>query len=196
MSRGDQLPSKERSSVYPIADCYSAIIINNDTHWRNLVDALGRPKLRQDIRFFTVADRCANMDAVDAEIAALTHTHTKTDSFDLLIARRVACAPVRTLVDVVNDPHLHERGSLRRIDHPKYGPIMVPASPLGFEGTEPQSYPHKRAARCRHAGHPGRAAATRCCCARRIGYGPHCLMRATLPPPLAREGLPSCLDAS
>lgn len=127
-------------NVYPSSDGYIAIITNNETHWRNLVDALGRPELGQDIRFFTVADRCANMDAVDAEIAALTRTRTKTDLFDLLIARRVPCAPVRTLVEVVNDPHLHERGSLRRIDHPEYGPIVVPASPLRFEGTEPQPY--------------------------------------------------------
>ena len=50
------------------------------------------------------------------------------------------CAPVRTLQEVVNDPHLHERGSLQWIDHPEYGRIVLPASPLRFPGVEPVAY--------------------------------------------------------
>jgi CoA:oxalate CoA-transferase len=127
-------------NVYPTSDGYIAIITNNETHWRNLVEAMGCLELAQDPRFLTVADRCANMDAVDAAIGSVTKDRTKSDLFELLIARRVPCAPVRTLVEVVNDPHLHARGSLRRIDHPEYGSIVVPASPLRFGGSEPQPY--------------------------------------------------------
>jgi crotonobetainyl-CoA:carnitine CoA-transferase CaiB-like acyl-CoA transferase len=43
---------------------------------------------------------------------------------------------VRTLVEVVNDPHLHERGSLQWIDHPEYGRIVVPTTPLRFGGED------------------------------------------------------------
>ena len=127
-------------NVYPTRDGYIAIITNNETHWRNLVDALACPALAEDPRFRTVADRCENMDAVDAAIGAVTRERTKSDLFELLIARRVPCAPVRTLVEVVNDPHLHARGSLQRIEHPEYGSIVVPASPLRFGGSDPQPY--------------------------------------------------------
>jgi len=44
----------------------------------------------------------------------------------------VPCAPVRTVTEVIQDPHLHARGSLRWIDHPEYGRIVVPTSPLRF----------------------------------------------------------------
>ena len=127
-------------NVYPTSDGYIAIITNNETHWLNLVVALGHPDMASDPRFLKVADRCANMDALDAALGVITQQRTKAELFDLLISRRVPCAPVRTLLEVVNDPHLHERGSLQWIDHPEYGRIVVPASPLRFTGEEPQAY--------------------------------------------------------
>jgi len=127
-------------NVYPSSDGYIAIITNNETHWRNLVAALECPALQEDPRFATVPDRCANMDALDAALGEITKRSTKAELFDRLIARRVPCAPVRTLQEVVDDPHLHARGSLQRIDHPEYGSIVVPTSPLRFGGAERTVY--------------------------------------------------------
>jgi CoA:oxalate CoA-transferase len=50
------------------------------------------------------------------------------------------------LVEVVNDPHLHERGSLRWIDHPEYGRIVVPTTPLRFDG-EDAAVPYRPSSR-------------------------------------------------
>lgn len=40
------------------------------------------------------------------------------------------------------DPHLHQRGTLREIDHPDLGPLTIFTSPLRFNGepNEPRSY--------------------------------------------------------
>ena len=43
---------------------------------------------------------------------------------------------MRDLVEVTNDPHMHERGMLEWIDHPVYGRIVVPTSPLRFHGAD------------------------------------------------------------
>ncbi len=123
-------------NVYPTTDGYIAIITNNDTHWRALLQALDAPALAEDSRYATVRGRCEHMDAVDQAIGDLTRPHTKGELFERLIKHRVPCAPVRTLLEVVNDPHLHERGSLRWIDHPEYGRMVVPISPLRFEGED------------------------------------------------------------
>lgn len=123
-------------NVYPAADGYIAIITNNDAHWRNLVEALGCQDMAEDSRFASVKARCENMDALDAGIAVITRGKTKDELFELLIRNRVPCAPVRTLLEVVNDPHLHERGSLRWVDHPEYGRIVLPTSPLRFLGDD------------------------------------------------------------
>ena len=47
---------------------------------------------------------------------------------------RVPCAPVRELDEVVNDPHMHERGALQRVDHPELGDIVLMAGALRFGG--------------------------------------------------------------
>lgn len=127
-------------NVYPTSDGYLAIITNNDQHWRWLITALGCPELGDDPRFRTVRDRCQNMDEVDAQMADRTKGYTKAELFDLLIRNRVPCAPVRTVLEVVNDPHLHARGSLQWIDHPEYGRMVVPASALRFDGGERPEY--------------------------------------------------------
>lgn len=133
-------------NVYPTSDGYIAIITNNEQHWRYLVDALKCPHLADDPRFLTVKERCANMDAVDAAIGEITRDYEKAALAELLIGQRVPCAPVRTLVEVVNDPHLHARGSLQWIDHPEYGRIVVPTTPLRFGG-EDAAVPYQPSAR-------------------------------------------------
>lgn len=129
-------------NVYPVRDGYLAIITNNDQHWAWLVQALGAGALAADPRLQTVKGRCKNMDEVDAAIGALTAPYTKAELFELLIKSRVPCAPVRTVTEVIDDPHLHQRGSLQWIDHPEYGRIVVPSSPVRFAGeTKPPYQP-------------------------------------------------------
>jgi formyl-CoA transferase len=52
-----------------------------------------------------------------------------------MLAAKVPCAPVRNLAEVMNDENMHARGSLQRVDHPDLGPVVLPHSPLVFEGT-------------------------------------------------------------
>jgi CoA:oxalate CoA-transferase len=127
-------------NVYPTSDGFLAIITNNEQHWRQLVQAFGKPELAADPRFVTVRERCKHMDEVDAQIAELSRAYTKDALFDLLIQHRVPCAPVRTLQEVVNDPHLHARGALQWVDHPEYGRIVLPSSPIRFPDEEPVAY--------------------------------------------------------
>ena len=127
-------------NVYPTSDGYVAIITNNDQHWQWLVEALGCRKLAADQRLQTVKGRVDHMDEVDAAIAEVTRGYDKASLFELLIQNRVPCAPVRTVTEVIDDPHLHARGSLQWIDHPEYGRIVVPSSPLRFAGGENTPY--------------------------------------------------------
>ena len=72
------------------------------------------------------------MDVLDAAITAKTMEHTQESLVNRLRAASVPCAPVQELDDVINDPHLRARGSLKDIEHPIYGKIVVPESPLRF----------------------------------------------------------------
>lgn len=119
-------------NVYPTRDGHVAIITSNDKHWDALVQALGLQALAADPRFRSREQRARHMEALDAEIATITLGFTQTDLLTRLRAARAPCAPVQELDDVVNDPHLIARGSLRHIQHPAYGDIVVPESPLRF----------------------------------------------------------------
>ena len=124
-------------NVYPTQDGYIAIICVGETHWKSLIDAMGRPELADDPRFASLKTRVANIDAVDEIVGAFTQRFAKQALFELLLKHRVPCAPVRDLDEVVNDPHMLERRALQWIEHPELGRIPVQSSPLRFEGVDP-----------------------------------------------------------
>ena len=132
-------------NVYPTRDGYIAIICVGEAHWQSLARAMGRPELARDPRFGSLKSRVAHMDAVDEIVCGWTREWDKLALFDLLIGNHVPCAPVRSLDEVVNDAHMHERGALLQIEHPELGPITVQRSPLRFEGTPlPEMLPSSR----------------------------------------------------
>ena len=123
-------------NVYPCADGHLAIICTNETHWRNLVEAIGDPRLSEDPRFATRDGRVACMDEVDGLIAKWSSALPRDAAMALLRTTKVPSAPVRDLIEVTNDPHMHGRGALHWQDHPEYGRVVVPGSPLRMHAHE------------------------------------------------------------
>jgi CoA:oxalate CoA-transferase len=123
-------------NVFQTADGHVAIHIVTEAHWQNLLKAMGREDLADDPRFATNAARVAHMDETDALVEAWSRTLDKMEVFARTKAYRIPCAPVRTAPEVMNDPHMHERGMLERIDHPELGEIVVPTTPLRLHGTD------------------------------------------------------------
>src|SRR5439155_92347 len=109
-------------NVFPTADGHVAIHVVTEAHFQNLLKAMGREDLADDPRFATNAGRVAHMDETDALVDAWTRTLPKMEVFARAKAYRIPCAPVRNAPEVMNDPHMHERGMLERIDHPELGP--------------------------------------------------------------------------
>jgi crotonobetainyl-CoA:carnitine CoA-transferase CaiB-like acyl-CoA transferase len=123
-------------NVYPATDGHVAIICVVETHWRNLLAAMGREDIADDPRFADNARRVENLAATDAVVEAWTRTLGRDEIFAVTRRHRVPSAPVRDLREVMNDPHMHERGMLERLAHPELGDIVVPTSPLRFHGAD------------------------------------------------------------
>src|SRR6516165_4602034 len=123
-------------NVFPTADGHVAIHIVTEAHWQNLLKAMGREELKDDLRFATNAARVAHMDETDALVEAWTRNLVKMEVLARTKVYRIPCAPVRNAPEVMNDPHMHERGTLERIDHPELGEIVVPTTPLRLHGTD------------------------------------------------------------
>ncbi len=126
-------------NVYPTRDGHIAIICVGETHWKSLLGVMQRDDLNQDPRFADLQSRVANIDAIDALVGEFTSRYDRKELFDLLMRHRVPCAPVRDLDEVVNDEHMHARRALEWIEHPIYGRMCLPNSPLRFDGVEPMA---------------------------------------------------------
>src|SRR5487761_1076481 len=124
-------------NVFPTKDGHVAIHIVTEAHFQNLLKAMGRDDLSDDPRFATNAGRVAHLEETDALVAEWTRTLGKMEVFARTKQYRIPCAPVRNPVEVMNDPHMHERGMLERVDHPELGPIVVPTTPLRLHGADP-----------------------------------------------------------
>jgi CoA:oxalate CoA-transferase len=145
-ARGDQAPARTGNrhgglgispyNVYPTTDGYVVLNAPGDHHFRAILDVMGRSDLKDDPRFLTRTTRVAHFAAVDELIESWTKTMTKDEAARRMLAAKVPCAPVRDLNEVMNDQNMLARGSLQRIDHPELGPVVLPHSPLVFEGTE------------------------------------------------------------
>ena len=120
-------------NVYPTKDGYIAIICNHQHHWESLISVMNREDLKNDERMVSMTARVEHMKVIDDLIAKWTEQFSKQVLFEMLIAHRVPCAPVRNLQEVVNDPHMHARGMLEEIQHPEFGEMTVARSPLRFD---------------------------------------------------------------
>jgi CoA:oxalate CoA-transferase len=123
-------------NVYRTADGYVVLNAPGDHHFRAILDVMGRGELKDDPRFESRASRVANFAAVDDLIESWTCTLSRNEVAERMLARKVPCAPVRDLQEVMIDKNMHARGSLQWIDHPDLGRVVLPHSPLVFEGSE------------------------------------------------------------
>lgn len=123
-------------NAYPTTDGYVVLNAPGDSHFRSILDVMGRADLKDDARFLTRTSRVANVAAVDELIEGWTKTLSRNEVARRMLAAAVPCAPVRDLAEVMHDENMHARGSLQWIDHPELGRVVLPHSPLVYEGTE------------------------------------------------------------
>lgn len=144
-ARGDKAPARTGNrhgglgispyNVYPTTDGYVVLNCPGDHHFHSVLEVLGHPELKSDPRFVSRSARVENFEAVDRLLETWTRTQTKNEVARLMLERKVPCAPVRGLAEVMQDENMHARGSLQRIQHPELGEVVVPHSPLVFEGS-------------------------------------------------------------
>ena len=137
--RGNRHPTRGSApyNVYECLDGHVAIICVTEAHWTNLLDVVGRSELADDPRFATQALRAQHEDDVDAALAPWLRERSKYEVAAILKENRVPAAPVRDLLEVTADAHMHERGMLHYVEHPEMGKVVLPSSPLRFAGSTP-----------------------------------------------------------
>lgn len=123
-------------NVYPASDGWVAIFVVTARHWAAFAREMDREDLAEHPDYVETTDRAEKMDEIDALISAWTREFPKDELVRRLLAARVPCAPVRTLSEVVEDPHVGHRGMLPEVEHPTMGPTRVYGSPIRLSDSE------------------------------------------------------------
>ncbi len=100
--------------------------------WDNLTKAMGREDLLKDPRFANNDLRVENRAPLTEIIEQWTKQHTVAEAEQIFDQHRVPCAPVLSVWQAMNHPHMIERETIRTIHDPVYGDYQVPGSPLRF----------------------------------------------------------------
>ncbi|HET9200681.1 MAG TPA: CoA transferase, partial [Dehalococcoidia bacterium] len=128
------------TNLYPCApggpNDYIMVMVVTDRMWDALITAIGRPELGTDERFSTVRARLENGDALDEEVSAWTRQHTKFEAMEYLAAHGVPASAVFDTRDILEHPHLLERGQVVAYEHPTRGEMRVPAPPIHLSDSE------------------------------------------------------------
>jgi CoA:oxalate CoA-transferase len=109
------------------------ILAQLDHQFPLLCRAMGRTELAADPHFKDLANRAANADELKRIVQEWIDSTPSDDAvFQLLEEHRVPHAPVLTVEEAVNHPHLRERGTVTTVEDQFIGKFDVPGFPMRF----------------------------------------------------------------
>ncbi len=123
-------------NMYETSTGYVALRVSRDEHWQALVGLFETDHIGVPPGLESMADRVASVDLVDEIVGAWTRRRSTTEACAAIDAAGVPCGPVRTIGEVVQDPHLRTRGIVVDRSHAGGLPIGL-QTPLRFYGETP-----------------------------------------------------------
>ncbi len=131
---GNSVPQLVPIDLYPCApggpNDYVYIFLTTLAMWEALLRCIGRADLIGDLRYTEIAQRNQHREAIVEMIAGWTRTRDKWEVMHTLATAGVPCSAVFDTNDVMNDPHLQQRGMIVEVEHPRSGPLRMPGNPL------------------------------------------------------------------
>ena len=112
---------------------YVYLFCSTPEMWRSFCTILGRPEMIDDPRFKGNADGGKNLEELTRIIEEWTGKRSKQEVMKLMGEAGVPCGAVLDSVELLNDPHLKERGMVVTIDHPVRGKFTMPGCPVKLE---------------------------------------------------------------
>ena len=139
LSAGEIEPTRSGQHAYYLApagifksrDDYM-VIAAVEHQWAELCKAMGRPELAHDPRFENNSARLAHLKEMEAAIEGWLASVTEQEAMAALDRHRVPFAPILSVRDAMNHPHLRERGAVRKVHDRILGEFDLPGFALRF----------------------------------------------------------------
>ena len=106
---------------------------SNEEMWRTLWNTIDRRDVLDDPRFKDRKTQRENAEALTQILEEWTGTRTKHEVMKIMGEAGVPCGAVLDSVELLNDPHLRERGMIVTVDHPVRGKFTMPGCPVKLE---------------------------------------------------------------
>jgi CoA:oxalate CoA-transferase len=121
------------AGMFKAAQGYIFVFAWLDHHWVKLCELMGRPELGRDPRFIDVATRVKNRPEVITVIEKWLQSLPSDDAaVAILREARIPSAPVLTVQQAMNHPHLVERQTVQTVHDRILGDFQIPGFPLRF----------------------------------------------------------------
>jgi crotonobetainyl-CoA:carnitine CoA-transferase CaiB-like acyl-CoA transferase len=109
------------------------ILAMTDKQWVSVCEVIGRPELVKDPAYARARDRAHRrlelIRIIEDWLAAMP---TDEAAIEALRSQRVPVAPILSIREAMEHPHLIERGTVRTINDPILGEFKIPGFPLRF----------------------------------------------------------------
>ncbi len=117
---GNRVDGAVPHGIFPCAgtDRWIALAVYTEPEWARLAGEAGLARTE----WASLADREADIDAVEAAVGAWTADQDADDLAERLQAMRIEAVPVADFGDANADPQLRTRGHFVALDHPVLGP--------------------------------------------------------------------------
>ena len=112
--------------IFEVADGRIFIVCVEDDQWSRLKEVMGFPEWSQMEIFDTQAGRADAEDLLHLWLGEWAAPQEVMDLFHLGQGKRIGFAPVNTIEQMLDDPHLRERGFIVEVDQPGLGKIALP----------------------------------------------------------------------
>lgn len=133
---GTRHPSIAPFQAVATADVPIVVAAGNESLWQKLCALLGAPELARDPLLADNATRARNLDYLEDRLNERFRTRSAADWLSRLEAAGIPAGPIRSIAEVLADPHLAARGMLHRMHDGSGGAGFTTAgSPLRLEGS-------------------------------------------------------------
>ncbi len=134
---GTQHPSIVPYGAFPTLDGHVIVACLTERFWHNFARCLGRDDLIEDTRFSVYENRLANRDALEAIIQDRMTRDTSEYWLEQLSKFDVPNAPILSIGEALEQPHVVSRGLVETASHPTEGDVRLVRGPIRFDGDGP-----------------------------------------------------------
>ena len=135
----DRVMSPNRKP-YRTKDGYLAILPYSTKHWIRFFELSDRKDLASDSKVTDPVQRSRSIDELYAVVAGIALTKTTAEWCALLQAQDIPFAPVSSLEELVNDPHLQATEMFHEVEDHRIGKLNLVRSPFMIDG----EFSHRR----------------------------------------------------